>query len=95
MVLDGPVACVAKDGSGKVIPMPEGLLSPPSRPDEQVQWGKDGTLRVLHHGTVNAARSPVFEDDGQSSALGCANDRSYVSYLRCICGPRHPCDWIG
>ncbi|KIK98641.1 hypothetical protein PAXRUDRAFT_661323 [Paxillus rubicundulus Ve08.2h10] len=32
--------------------MPEGLLSPPSRPDEQVQWGEGGALRVLHHGMV-------------------------------------------
>lgn len=55
VILDEPVASVVKDGSGKVIPMPEGLLSPPSRSDEQVQWGKDGTLRVLHYGMVNFA----------------------------------------
>ncbi|KIJ16201.1 hypothetical protein PAXINDRAFT_76049 [Paxillus involutus ATCC 200175] len=52
LVLEGPVACLATDQSGKVVPMSEGLLSPPSRPDEQVQWGKGGDLRVLHHGTV-------------------------------------------
>ncbi|KIJ62307.1 hypothetical protein HYDPIDRAFT_30564 [Hydnomerulius pinastri MD-312] len=57
LVLDGPVACIATDSSGKVVPMPEGILSPPSRPDEQVQWDKTtqaegGALRVLHHGTV-------------------------------------------
>ena len=59
MLLDGPVAWMVKDDSGKVIPMPEGLLSPPSRSDEEVQWGKDGTLRVLHHGVVSVARTPV------------------------------------
>ena len=61
VALDGPVASVAKDASGKVIPMPEGILSPPSRPDEQVRWGKDGTLRVLHHDTVNARSIPHAE----------------------------------
>lgn len=55
VVLDGPVACIVKDGSGKVNPIPHGLLSPPSRSDEQVQWGRDDTLRVLHHGTVRVA----------------------------------------
>lgn len=94
VALDGPVACVVIDASGKVIPMPEGLLSPPSRPDEQVQWGKDGTLRVLHYGTVNVARAPVFEDDGQYSFSGFANDRSCFPHLRCVCRPRYPRDWI-
>ncbi|KAI9573033.1 hypothetical protein HD554DRAFT_2058344 [Boletus coccyginus] len=60
VALDGPVACVVMDASGKVIPMPEGLLSPPSRPDEQIQWGKDGTLRVLHHGTVAQTIEAAF-----------------------------------
>ncbi|KAG9311479.1 hypothetical protein JVU11DRAFT_8594 [Chiua virens] len=65
VVVNGPVACIAQDGGGKVIPMPEGLLSPPLRPDEQVQWGKDDALRLLHHGTVSAAPSLPFENDGQ------------------------------
>lgn len=63
MALDGPVASVTKDGSGKVVPFPHGLLSPPSRFDEQVQWGKDDTLRVLHHGTVRVSQSIILRDD--------------------------------
>lgn len=88
------MACVVKEAGGKVTPIPEGLLSSPSRSDEQVQWGKDGTLRVLHHGTVNVAQSLIFDNDGRYSVPGRTNDRSYVSHLRCICGPRHLGDWI-
>lgn len=95
VVLDGPVARVVKDGSGRVIPIPHGQLSPPSRSDEQIQWGKDGALRVLHHGVVRIPKSLTLEMTVDVLPSGRAYDRSYFSNLRCICGPRHSCDWIG
>ncbi|KAH0828735.1 hypothetical protein J3R83DRAFT_3154 [Lanmaoa asiatica] len=85
VVLDGPVACVVKDGSGKVIPMPEGLLSHPSRFDEQVQWGKDGTLRVLHHGTVVQtieATCPTCAEFADQDTLVTGSDDSLVRIWR-------------
>ncbi|KAF8444038.1 hypothetical protein L210DRAFT_3445126 [Boletus edulis BED1] len=83
--LSGPVACVVKDGSGRVIPMPEGLLSPPSRFDEQIQWGKDDNLRTLHHGTVIQtieATSPSCAAFADQDTLVTGSDDSLVRIWR-------------
>ncbi|KAN0082499.1 hypothetical protein V8E55_008294 [Tylopilus felleus] len=85
VLLDGPVAWMVKDDSGKVIPMPEGLLSPPSRSDEEVQWGKDGTLRVLHHGVISQtieATSPTCAAFADRDTLVTGSDDSLVRIWR-------------
>ncbi|KAG8221472.1 hypothetical protein J3R82DRAFT_1685 [Butyriboletus roseoflavus] len=98
VVLDGPVACVVKDGSGKVISMPEGLLSPPSRSDEQVQWGKEGTLRVLHHGMVVQtieATCPTCAAFADKDTLVTGSDDSLVSIWRLSHAPSSMSPFVG